>query len=206
MPPGNHAPPMTSSSSGIQERRKSLRVGAPRLRINLLRPQGVVAVDNVNFSEGGVCIRVEETLEVRAIIRLQLTPERLSPARSLRAFECMGRVAWVIQRLDLRALPPFLYDVGIEFVDPPSALQHVIAQKGSRLLSTKERSSEGKILESAVVHGRRFVPRLDRESNHPSRWHLIVSVDGVPCFSSRYASERLALSAWEQFKRQQAKR
>ena len=34
----------------------------------------------------------------------------------------------------------------------------------------------------------------------------VVSVDGVPCFSEHYASERAATEGWTRFKRQQARR
>ena len=61
-------------------------------------------------------------------------------------------------------------------------------------------------MDPAIVHGRCFVPRLEREVNHALHWHLIVWVDGTPCFSGHYASERDALTAWEKFRRQQAKR
>jgi hypothetical protein len=57
-----------------------------------------------------------------------------------------------------------------------------------------------------MIRGRQFIPRLERDAHRPSQWHLVVSVDGAPCFSNRYPSERAALSAWSQFQRQQAKR
>jgi len=66
--------------------------------------------------------------------------------------------------------------------------------------------SAGKALDAAVIRGRQFMPRLERDARHSSRWHLVVFADGAPCFSNRYPSERAALSAWGQFQRQQAKR
>jgi len=119
--------------------------------------------------------------------------------------ECTGRVAWVIQRLDLRTTPPFLYDVGVEFVDPPPMLRQLIA-RGESLPSLRGQATPQKFLESAVIHGRPFMPRLARVENHPMRWHLVVSIDGVPCFSGHYPSERVALAAWAKFRRQQTKR
>ena len=119
--------------------------------------------------------------------------------------ECTARVAWVIQRLDLRDIPPFLYDVGIEFVDPPAVLRRLLA-RGAGLTVLRTQAVRARTLESAVVRGRWFVPRLERESNHPPRWHLVISVDGVACFSARYPSERAAMLAWAQFKRRQARR
>jgi hypothetical protein len=119
---------------------------------------------------------------------------------------CTGRVAWVIQRLDLRERPPFLYDVGVEFVDPPPMLRQLMAQQGIALAALRGRSVRERPLASSVIRGRQFVPRLERASNHPLRWHLVVTVDGVPCFSHHYPSKRTAMAAWATFKRQQAKR
>ena len=193
-------------ATAIQERRRFPRSeAAVRFAINLLRPQGLIAVNSVNFSEGGLCLRLEEALDVRSLVRLQVTPARSNAARGSRCLECTARVAWVVQRLDLRDTPPFLYDIGIEFVDPPAVLRRLIA-RGAGLTALKTHAVRAKTLESAVVHGRCFIPRLERESNHPPRWHLIVSVGGVPCFSARYPSDRAAMLAWAQFKRRQARR
>ena len=198
---------MALHAPSIQERRKfPRRDGAGRLSINLLRPQGAVSADGMNVSEAGVCVRLEEMLEVRSLIRLQFaTPPRESQ-RKPRLLECAGRVAWVIQRSDLRERPPFLFDIGIEFVDPPPTLRKLLAQRSSRLGAPAVRLSQTSTVEPVSIRSRAFVPRLERESNHPLRWHLVVSVDGVPCFSGRYASERAALEAWGRFKRQQARR
>ena len=196
-----------SATTAIQERRKFPRnETSARLQINLLRPQGLIPANSVNFGEGGLCVRLEEMLEVRSLVRLQLTAERSGVPRGLRSLECTGRVAWVIQRLDLRGVPPFVFDVGIEFVDPPPMLRQLIAQRGIHAAAPKDRLASEKMLDSAVIHGRHFSPRLQREANHPPRWHLIVTVEDVPCFSGRYPSERRAIAAWLQFKRQQANR
>ena len=182
--------------SVVQERRKFARHGAPsRVEVNLLRPQGLIPANTVNLSEGGVCCRLEEMLEVRSLVRLQVM--KAPPARSLHPVECTGRVAWVIQRLDLRPTPPFLFDIGIEFVDPPPLL---------RFPPLKGRVLHQRALESSLIRGRQFVPRLERDVNHGGRWHLVVSVEGTPCFSGHYPSERAALAAWGQFRRQQARR
>ena len=209
---------MVLNPVAIPERRKFLRSEAPtRFAINLLQPHRSLAADSVNFSEGGLCLRLQETLEVRSLIRLQLTPARsgdqsdrageaLRTAKGPRPVKCTGRVAWVIQRLDLRTAPPYLFDVGIELVDPPPMLRPLLAQAVGRLSVLKGRSARTKTLESAVIRKRCFVPRLASEPNHPLHWHLIVSVDTVPCFSGHYPSERAATAAWEKFKRQQARR
>jgi len=178
------------------------------LGVHMLQPQGVIAIDRVNVSEGGVCLRLPTMLEVRSLVRLQLTPND-GPAGRLRPVECTGRVAWVVQRLDLRDMPPFLFDVGIEFVDPPPVLRQLLAQRGVRLASVRSggrRLPRKRHPASAVVRGRTFIPRLESDASQAVRWHLVVTVDGIPCFSGRYASERLAKTAWAQFQRQQARR
>ena len=191
------------STASVQERRRFARSdSAPRVAINLIRPRQAIAAGSVNVSGGGVCLRLQEELEVRSLVQVQLT----STSRSV---TCTGRVAWVIQRLDLRGAPPFLFDIGIEFVDPPSLLRQFMARQGIALAAPKRPASQvspAKALELAVVRGRSFVPCLDRAVGHDLRWHLVVTVDGVPCFSERFASERAALDAWAKFKRQQAKR
>lgn len=198
---------MTLPSTSIEERRKFPRSDSPvRFDVSLLQPEGSIPANPVNVGEGGLCFRLEETLEVRALVRLQLTPERLSAARGPRPLECSGRVAWVVQRLDLRSTPPFLYDIGVEFVDPPPILRQWVAQRSGGLMFEKRRILRERRLPPATIRGRLFVPRLEHESNHPSRWHLVVSVDGAPCFSGHYAGERAAVSAWDQFKRRQTRR
>ena len=199
---------MALTSTSVQERRKFPRhEPPPRFDVSLFQPQGAITAHSINVSEGGLCFRLEETLEVRSLVHLQLTPvEGVGSGRGQRPVECRGRVAWVIQRLDLRNTPPFLFDVGVEFVDPPPLLQQWMAQPAGSVSALKARSSRQQKLEPSVIRGRQFVPRLERDSHHPPRWHLVVSVDGVPCFSGRYPAERAALEAWEQFKRQQARR
>ena len=190
--------------SVTQERRRFPRtVSGARLSINLIHPLAR-SVSQVNYSEGGLCLRVDEALEVRSLIRFQVAPARAGDGQR-RSVECTGRVAWVIQRLDLRSMPPFLFDVGIEFVDPPPFLRRLIAQRAN-VAPAQDRSAPARALGAAVIRSRQFIPRLERDAHHPSRWHLVVSIDGAPCFSSRYPSERAALSAWGQFQRRQTKR
>ncbi|MBI4342240.1 MAG: PilZ domain-containing protein [Candidatus Omnitrophica bacterium] len=192
---------MTTASPAVQERRKFIRSeGALRLSINLLPPHRAVPAGSVNFSEGGLCLRVQETLEVRSLVRLQLTPRRQRP------LQCTGRVTWVVQRLDLRDGPPFLFDVGIEFVDPPPVLRQFLARQGAQLAPPGTLPITKKWLTPAAVRGRDYVPRLERSVQPGRRWRLVVSVEGVPCFSDYYPSERAAAAGWERFKRLQAKR
>jgi hypothetical protein len=197
---------MPVTTAPAQERRRYLRSDGPaRFAINLVNPQGAVLAGSVNVSEGGLCLRVQEELEVRALIQVRLTPAG-SAAQGRRSVRCTGRVAWVIQRLDLRENPPFLYDVGIEFVDPPAMLRQMLARQGLGVPSPKPGGSRERPLASVILRGRTYVPRLERSSSPQGRWHLVVSIGGVPCFSRHYASERAALNGWEQFKRQHARR
>jgi len=191
----------------MPERRKFSRNPLPAgVGVNLLQPRVAVAPDGINVSERGLCLRVGAMLEVRSLVRLQLTPAS-SAVNRLRPVECTGRVAWVIQRLDLRSIPPFLFDIGIEFTDPPLLLRQLMAQRGSPLdrLSARRKPMRAKGVESATIHGRQFVPSLEHDPQHAARWHLVVCVDEMPCFSNRYPSERTAVAAWTRFKRQQAR-
>lgn len=188
------------------ERRKFARSAlAPRFELNLLQSRVAVPATGVNVSEGGLCLRVRQALEIRSLVRLRFTPEggaSRSPAlRPSHPVECTGRVAWVVQRLDLGNAPPFLYDVGIEFVDLPPALRQLVASEGRRP-APMERANT---LPPVLIRDRRYVPKIAREANHPLPWHLIVLVDGSPCFSGRYATKREAIGGWEKFRRQQAK-
>ena len=176
---------MARIATTIQERRRFTRHGALRCSIDLLRSSGPVAAESVNVSEGGLCIRLDQMLEVRSLVQLQLTPDRKS-----RPMPCRGRVTWVMQRLDLRDMPPLLFDTGIEFVDPSPSLRQFLIRQGVELMSTKSASARQKRLEPSVIRGRTFVPRLDRTATRPSRWHLVVSVDSMACFSGHFPSER----------------
>jgi hypothetical protein len=190
---------MPLTSLPVQERRRFTRNDTPpRFAINLLQTDRAMTATGVNLSGGGLCLRLQEPVEVRSIVRLELTPGK-------RPVTCLGRVCWVIQRLDLREAPPFLYDVGVEFVDSPPMLRQLLAQQGIRVPPPSARPGRHRVLEPAAIRGRAYLPRLERLSGPLSRWHLVVSVDGVPCFSQRYPSERAALAGWTRFKRQQAR-
>ena len=193
------------------ERRRFLRTEPPsQIGINLLEPQNTAAIGSINLSEGGVCLRLEAELQVRTLVRMQLTADarqwRAWHLKASQPLQCTGRVAWVIQRLDLRSNPPFLYDIGIEFVNPPSLLRQLMLRTGQPAAPPKERPAREKVLESPVIRGRRYQAVVGRQPGQPGRWHLVVSVDGVPCFSGHYPSERQAQTAWTRFKKDQAKR
>ena len=192
------------------ERRKFLRRALPaRFVVHVVRATQSVAAEGVNFGEGGLCLRLREALDVRSSVQLRFTPAR-TPAKDgggtrARAVTCAGRVAWVIQRLDLRDHPPFVFDTGVEFANPPPMLRR-LASHDTELAALKQRAAPQRMLEPFLTRGRGFLPRLERSSSRPPRWHLVVSVDGVPCFSAHYPSERAAIAAWAKFKRQQARR
>ena len=191
--------------SAVQERRHFSRTEPlGHVAVNLLHPHTSTAPYSVNVSEGGLCLRLQDMLEVRSLVRLQLTQERSGVDRE-RSVECRGRVAWIIQRLDLRDSPPFLFDVGIEFVEPSRMVRRLLMQGGEHLVAETRRLVRVHMLEPLTVRGRSFIPKLEREATQALHWHLIVSADGTPCFSGRYASERAALAAWATFQRQQLK-
>lgn len=197
---------MTTKTAAPERRHFSRAPWPGGLGINLLQPQGVIPVDRVNMSEGGLCLRLPTMLEVRSLVRLQLTPARGISTEGLRMVECTGRVAWVTQRLDLRDMPPYLFDVGIELVDLPRRWHRWFTQQDGSAVPMQGRSSgQGKGLEPAAINGRWFVPRLERVGAREGRWHLVVTVEDAPCFSQRFPTERAALVAWARFKRGQAK-
>lgn len=178
----------------MQERRRFIRLDLPeRVSINLLEPDASGPVTHVNYSEGGLCLRLTQALEVRSRVRMQLRPEDAAQ----RPMELIGRVAWVMQRLDLRTSAP-QFDIGIEFTDARSKRQKTL---GARVAGR----AGGKRLEPVSLSGRTFVPQLEKAGAPQGRWHLVVAVEGVPCFSGHYESERAAMLAWAKFKSRQAR-
>ncbi len=198
--------PETSSTtlSSPTERRKITRVSFPgRVEIDVpLRPETFNALrlhtqkaDSLNFSEGGIRLRLQEALEIHSAVRL-----RLFGASSKQPVQCAGRVAWVMQRLDLRDTPPFVYDVGVEFVNPSLRLRQFALRVGISLRLPPPRVAKSAILAPVIARDRGYIPRLKHDALS-NRWHLVVTVDGTPCFSQRYPTERQAIDAWERFKR-----
>ena len=201
---------MTVASTPVQERRTaSRRPGSPALAIHLLRPdRDAVRADSVNFSERGLCLRVRESLEVRSLIRLQLTPVKTSPKllRSLKPLQCTARVFWVVQRLDLRPNPPFVFDVGVELVDPSPLLRGLLAQRAGVSTTTERSVAAKKWVAPSLVRGQQYIPRLERSTQPGHRWRLVVSVEGIACFSEHYPSDQAAALGWTRFKRRLGKR
>jgi len=181
----------------IEERRKAPRVDwRGRVELNLPNLQTPLAGNSLNMSEEGMCLRLQEALEVRSRVRLRLFTES-----SKKPVECTGRVAWVMQRLDLRNAPPFLYDVGVQFIDRPGRFRQFADRAGVLVKPSSGRAAKESSLQPSVINGRSYVPRLQQESSSGPRWHLIVTVDGAPCFSHRYASVQEAADSWAQFRR-----
>ena len=191
---------MALSSPSLAERRRFTRHALPaRFSVQLLQAhRSTAAAEGVNLSEGGLCLRLREMLEVRSLVRLQLTPA--NGGRGRRPVRCTGRVTWVVQRLDLRGVPPFLFDTGIELVDPPAILRQAAAQAGAGP-ALPRRGVRSTKLGAVVVRGREYVPRVEHSAGPPPRWHLVVRAEGVPCVSEHYPSERAALAAWARFRR-----
>lgn len=197
--------------TSVEERRHAGRVQLQgRVELAVAHRPMPVSGNTVNLSEGGLCVRVQESLDVKAPVTLKFFAQPRS-----RPVECAGRVAWVVQRLDLRTVPPFLYDVGVEFVRTSARLRQVGSRLGVLVRAAGERApahvvAAGKLvkhssLQPTPAHGRSYEPRLIHELGPQSSWHLVVKTDGAPCFSHRYASEREGLAGWKQFKRQLGK-
>lgn len=192
--------------ASFKERRESSRAAWPAdVAIQLLEPSGLAPIDHVNVSEGGLCLRLPAMLEVRSLIRFQLVSGAARTTNRLRPTACTGRVAWVTQRLDLRNMPPYLFDIGVEFVKPPRFLAQWLSQKSQTGRENGEAESNAKRLSAVTIRGRRLVPRIMRDGEKPNPWHFIVSVDDSPCFSQRFSSESAAFAAWQQFQRKQAR-
>ena len=196
--------------SVVQEERAGPRVPFQgRVQLELVSRQTPLEGNPLNLSEGGLCLRLEQALDLHAAVTL-----RLSGPPPLKPFRCAARVAWVVQRLDLRSAPPFLYDVGVEFVDPSPRLRQFVTGRvaGVRPLlptphsvATRQKRTTQDALKAVLIHGRCYIPTVEREPATADPWHLVVAVDGTPCFSQRYASERQALAAWTQFRRRPPK-
>lgn len=194
----------------VEERRKFPRYPyPPGADITLLDPLSAVVAQGVNLSEGGFCLRLEEALEIRSLVRFQLIPDGRHRKRAWRnprqPMECTGRVAWVIQRLDLRERPPFLFDTGIEFINPPPLLRRLMVDAKIPAARQVKQEPSTKQLRPTIIRGRCYIPCVTREAKSNTRWHLVVHVDGTPCFSGHYTSERATLTAWLRFKREQAR-
>lgn len=186
----------------MQERRKRARGPfAGRVQVSCARearsvdPHTNMVGVGVNLSEGGMCLRLKEALEVSARVQL-----RLFAQAKKRPLTCAGRVAWVVQRLDLRTRAPFVYDVGVEFVKPPLMVRQVVGTLARPVIRPALANGRAP-LEPAVVGERRYLPSLQREPGAGEPWHLVVRVDGVPCFAKRFASQRAAFQAWGVFQR-----
>lgn len=208
--------PPTGSSAAVQERRRFPRgFLPPRVAINLIQSDRSLNADYLNVSEGGVCLRVQEELAVGSLVQFQFSPHRPREAvrrgehraawfSGQRPLQCRGRVAWVTQRMDLRGIPPFVFDVGVEFVQRSARFPGLLSRGPSEAAVPHQPSAHRKAFAPTLVRNRCFIPRLERTTDAAWRWHLIVSVDGTPCFSERYPSEREALAGWVRFRRHQA--
>ena len=194
---------ITFARQAFEERRRVPRVEFQgRVELEIPNRPAHVEASSVNLTEGGICVRVQEVLEVRLPVRLRLFAQPRS-----RPLECPGRIAWVVQRLDLRDAPPFLYDVGVEFINPSARLRQFASRLGVSVKSSPASGAWKRAtphnLQPITIKGRDYEPRLVQEpSSDNAPWHLIVMVEGVPCFSHRYPSAREAIESWKQFKRQ----
>lgn len=182
----------------FQERRRKLRTPwYQRVELHVREAKIPVTSNSLDVSEGGMRLRLAGSVDVNSPLRL-----RLFSGADDKPLECRGRVAWVVQRLDVRQAPPFIYDVGIEWVDPPAALQRLAAGAGSGAAIPKGHAHRIVHLGPIVIRERTYVAQLERESSLGDGWHLVIRADGAPCLSRRFGSEREGVAGWEQFVRQ----
>ena len=190
----------TLASPSAQERRTAPRVPFHgSITLEVLDSSLRVETQAVNISKRGLCLRVQESLDINSRLRMQL---RDLPRK--RPLACQGRVSWVVQRLDLSEAAPFIYDVGIEFIDPSNLLRRLANRLGLALVTPAVRTGAGRTLRPAVIRNRLHIPCLTHEPGVAKRWHLVISIDDAPCFSRRYSSSSDALEAWRRFKRNPA--
>ena len=182
----------------LDERRIASRIAfRGRVELQMSQRAHCLEADSVNVSEGGVCVRVNELLEIRSPVLLRLFAQRIK-----RPVECEGRIAWVTQRLDLRTAPPFLYDVGVEFLRTSSRLRHFVSRIGVTVHPAAARAAaKHPSLSPATINGRTYQPQLTQDAALQHRWHVVVLVDGAPCFSRHYAAMPKAMEGWKTFKR-----
>ena len=187
----------TLASAPTHERRSAPRVPFHgSVTLEALNSSLRVETQAVNFSERGLCLRVQEAFDINSRLRVQLRDQGRK-----RPVACQGRVSWVVQRLDLREAAPFAYDIGIEFIDPPNLLKRLAARLGLALILPVARNGTSRMFRPAVIRNRLHVPQLTHERGIANRWHLIITVDSAPCFSRHFASAQDALEAWRRFKR-----
>ncbi len=161
---------------------------------------GWISGEAHDLSEGGLSIRLTERLDLHTLVRL-----RLSPGRVRTPMECVGRVAWTTERLDLQAAPPYPYDMGIEFVKVPAFIRRRLSRAYQRLQQPRS-SARVPTLRGARLNGRLYVPSVAYEAAPQSAWHLIVRTEDVPCYAKRFASASALVAGWNAFKRERGRR
>lgn len=118
------------SISGEREYSGSERREFPRLKVNINVDYTVVATDSPrhrylsrNISGGGICVTVDEPLEIGVYLYLvMLLPDNKTPISSL------GRVAWREKISPLDSGQKMSYDVGVEFIDIEKSEQERITR------------------------------------------------------------------------------
>ena len=105
----------------------------PRVRqqcvVSLRQRQGrpSIATFTENIGVGGVCVLLEQGLDIFAPVDVELKLNDEKPPMT-----CRGAVAWVVRRRELNRAP--LYDTGIEFVgltpEDEARLQRTVNQAG----------------------------------------------------------------------------
>jgi len=63
-----------------------------------------------NLGAGGVCVVLDNRLEIFSTVDLIITLENCTPP-----VKCMGTVVWTVKKRDPKKVKPQLYDIGVEF-------------------------------------------------------------------------------------------
>ena len=162
---------------------------------------GWISGEGRDLSEGGLSVRLTERLDLHTLVRL-----RLSTGRVRTSVECVGRVAWTTERLDLRAEPPYPYDMGIEFVQVPMFIRRRLSHAYQQLRQSQRPAVRVPILRGATLNGRYYTPSIAYETTPQPAWHLIVRSEDVPCYAQRFASASGAVAGWRAFKLERGRR
>ena len=182
------------------ERRQSRRLPyAGPVQIEAPARNGWISGEGRDLNEGGLSIRLTERLDLHTLVRL-----RLATGRTRTSVECVGRVAWTTERVDLRPEPPYPYDMGIEFVQVPAFIRRRLSHAYQRLREQRASRPPTRVptLRGAALNGRYYAPSVTYETTPQPAWHLIVRSEDVPCYARRFTSAAAAVDGWRAFKRE----
>lgn len=170
--------------------------------IKVLGSASLKSIDGVNISCRGACLRTGTPMEINTQLQLRMEHRQSTLKVGKAAAEsCLARVAWVQQRLDLRDTPPFVFDIGIEWVNEPARLIRSLFGD-SPADATGMPAGARRLVKPWSANGREYSATLIEDLSAQVPWHLVIRVDGAPCLSRRFDSERAATNALRAFKKE----